>query len=682
MVRNIRRDALLIILAIVSWIFLTAYTLQVSLDYDTSNLTHVFTGGKVLVKNIFLTSFFLFVFLLFRGIYTKTVSDSLEKSIWPSDFINAGCFTLHLIILVFEHLVVPPFELKLWLNIINNFNILVETIFCANCFYYFKTLILHRKTKRVNNIWNIFEFSIYISMSLSFLNVNLDQIPTIIGLSVFGIITLYLSTQMKWVAYQKRANKIKYAIRFSVFLVTLILVLQNIFFESVRYGDSASHLLVIDSAHKFFILAASVFVMFYCISSILILLFHLPTSSVFDQKINETYNFKQLTKNLPNQQNSDEILTLLLQTCISTTKANAGWIYRKDTTLPFLISEMEVNEAKTLTPILQKITSSYNAYLPKTKLLGGVFKKLNIKSLLHKQILVNNKELAFITLIKDVENGFDFDIQELVDSYIHQTSTVIENQLFLEKALENERYREEKKIAQDVKFKLLDKELVIKGQLDCHIFFESTDMVGGDFFDSFRFKDGSSLVVLGDVSGHGTSAAFNMSQLNGVFHSIVNFFDSKESIPERMNTILNKCLSQNSFVSLSFFFIDAQMTTITHTRCGHNPAIIKRASNVELLTPKGIGLGILDKKQFDKITETIQIPIHKGDSLICYTDGITETVNEENEQFGEKKLVDLITNYSSDLSALEQCSKICETVNLFRNNAKPKDDSTCLIIKF
>lgn len=683
MVKNLRLDIVFILLALLSWIFLTTYTLQVSLNSNAYDLENVFPLGKMLVKNLFLISFFLFVFLLFRRIYTKTIYESLDKSTWPADFVNASCLGLHVIILVFEHLITPPIDFKLWLNIINNFNILVETVFCANCFYYFKNLILHRKTKKLENTWNVYEVMIYTSIALSFLNVNIDQLFTIIGLCIFGAVALYLSTQMKWVAYQGRKDKIKYILRFSIFLVTLTLVLQNIFFESLRYGDSASHLLVIDSAHKFFVLAASAFVMFYCISSTLILLFNLPTSSVFEEKMLETYNFKQLTKIPGDKETTGELFKLLLNSCLSTTRSTSGWIewISKEQKEP-VSHKISPELLKKLTLVLENISSKTELSLPKTSDLGGIFDDLNARSIVVKPIIVNEKIIAKIGLIKDVAYGFDLDTHEILDSYIQQTSTTLENRVYLNKALENERYREEQKIAHAVKLKLLDKELVLKDKIEYSIYFESTDMVGGDFFDSFEFRDGTFLVALGDVSGHGTSAAFNMSQLNGIFHSVVNFNSDRDGIPAEMNRVLNKCLAKNSFVSLSFFFIDPKKQIITHSRCGHNPAIFKQEDKAVILNPAGIGLGILEMEQFKTITESIKVEYKKGDELICYTDGVTETVNEQMEQYSEENLIELVANLDSRETTDNQLNTIRKSVNDFRNNAKPKDDSTCLIIKF
>lgn len=682
MVKNLRQDVVFLLLAIFSWIFLTAYTLQVSANFSDYDLENVLPGGKILVKNLFLSSFFFFVFLLFKQIYSKTIYESLDKSTWPADFVNASCLGLHVIILIFEHLVEPPINFKLWLNILNNFNILVETVFCANCFYYFKNLILHRKIKQTETIWKIYEVMIYASMALSFLNVNLDQLYTIIGLSIFGLTALYLSTQMKWVAYQERKEKIKYILRFSIFLVTLALVLQNIFFESIRYGDTASHLLIIDSAHKFFVLAASAFVMFYCISSTLILLFNLPTSSVFEEKMLETYNFKQLAKIPDSNESTDELFKLLLTSCLSITRATGGWIEWIAEEKEPLSHNIPPSVLQKLVIVLQNISTKENLSLPKTTELGGIFDDLKASSVVLKPLIVNENIVAKIGLIKDVEYGFDLDTQEVLDSYIQQTSTTLENRIYLSKALENERYREEQKIANAVKLKLLDKELVIKDKIEYSVYFESTDMVGGDFFDSFEFTDGTFLVVLGDVSGHGTGAAFNMSQLNGIFHSVVNFNSTKEGIPEEMNRVLNKCLAQNSFVSLSYFFINPKTQTITHSRCGHNPALFKTKNKVNIINPAGIGLGILANEQFNNITETIKIKYTKGDELICYTDGITETVNDSMEQYTEEKLVTLVEELDTSQSTDDQLKLIRKSINKFRNNAKPKDDSTCMIIKF
>lgn len=689
MKRSIRLDTLYITLATASWLLLTVYTLQLTAPNWAPILDNVFSTGKVFVKNIFLSGFFLFIFLFFKDQNKKNSKNSIDSLVWPAMTINAICLSFHVTLRVLEHYVESPFELTIWLNLINNFNILASTIFCANCFYFFRRLILYQKNLTVDYVWRVFEYMIYISIVFTFINVNLDQFLTFFSLGLYAAIALFLSLQMKWVAFLNRNEKLTAIIRFSVFSVTLCLLLQNMFFESIRYGDEANRLLVIDSAHKFFVLSTFTFVLFYCISSILILLFNLPTSSAFEQKLQDNKNFKKLSQKLVANGSNDDTLKTLLDACLSSSFSTQGWIelFKSDSSKSkFLTEGLKKSEILKIQHCALGNGQNYHLkkiYLPKAQSLTKETLVANQDSLsvLIQPIIANHRVIGNIGIARGIEDGFDNDILELIDSYVSQASLTLENQVLLKKAIEHQRFLEEKKIAHSVKEKLLRKDLPLGPNIEYTLFSDSSDHVGGDYYDCAQISENKYLLVIADVSGHGTSAAFHMSQLKGIFHALAVPQSISSDLPAQMNKTLGYCLEKKSFVSMSFFFIDTDLQLIEHYRCGHNPSFLKKGGEVIKLNPGGIGLGIVEQNSFESLTEVEMIHYQPGDYLLCYTDGLTESINKEGEHFGVDRMEEMLAKRSFR-SSKDLIGQVKESVELFRGNSENSDDTTCIGIKF
>ena len=123
MSRFIRLDVFLILFASISWITLTIFTIQLASPEWSEPLDAFFHGDKILVKNLFLSVFFLSVYLFFND-YTDKVEKARDLE-WNVMATNLVCLFFHLIILYLEHYVKSPISLPVWLNFLNNFNILI-----------------------------------------------------------------------------------------------------------------------------------------------------------------------------------------------------------------------------------------------------------------------------------------------------------------------------------------------------------------------------------------------------------------------------------------------------------------------------------------------------------------------------------------------------------------------------
>src|SRR5690606_32761359 len=136
-------------------------------------------------------------------------------------------------------------------------------------------------------------------------------------------------------------------------------------------------------------------------------------------------------------------------------------------------------------------------------------------------IRVNKALIGNIFLFKEVKDGFNKEMINIISTFVGQACISVENHRLLKEAIKNERYKEEREIAQRVQRSLLPSTLHHNGCFEISGISEAADEVGGDYYETFKFSDDRFALIIGDVSGKGTSAAFNMSQMKGVFHSLV-----------------------------------------------------------------------------------------------------------------------------------------------------------------
>jgi serine phosphatase RsbU (regulator of sigma subunit) len=206
--------------------------------------------------------------------------------------------------------------------------------------------------------------------------------------------------------------------------------------------------------------------------------------------------------------------------------------------------------------------------------------------------------------------------------------------------------------------------------------------VGGDYYDFFNQKTNSIGLVIGDVSGKGTSAAFYMAETKGIIQSLSSTYSSPKEILKSTNKILYNSLERKSFISLIVATINTRKKELIFSRAGHSPVVYYNAASGETskLEPAGLAVGLDSGKNFDRILEEQTLKYGKGDVFVFYTDGLTEARSIENEEFGEERLCESVRKYGH-LNAQEMDEKIIDDIMEFLHGTKLQDDLTMIILK-
>ncbi len=205
---------------------------------------------------------------------------------------------------------------------------------------------------------------------------------------------------------------------------------------------------------------------------------------------------------------------------------------------------------------------------------------------------------------------------------------------------------------------------------------------GGDLYDFIPMSDGKLGVVVADVSGKGVPAALYMTLTKGLLVSIAEECDDPGEILCAVNKHLYEVCKRKMFVTLFFAIIDPVTKTMSFARAGHNPPVLRRQLEqaTKLLQPAGIGLGLNSGKTFDRILKVEQIQLQPNDALILYSDGITEAMNEWQEEYGEERLMKA-TAITDGMQAEETLSALLADVSFFLGKTAPQDDQTLVVIR-
>jgi serine phosphatase RsbU (regulator of sigma subunit) len=272
---------------------------------------------------------------------------------------------------------------------------------------------------------------------------------------------------------------------------------------------------------------------------------------------------------------------------------------------------------------------------------------------------------------------------KIVSTFANQAGISIENFRLLEEALQSERYKEELKIAKTVQKSLLPQVLDQHDDFELAAFSESADEVGGDYYDTLRASDTQSALIVADVSGKGTTAAFHMSQMKGIFHSLAQNCIQPEEFMIRSNQALANCLERGSFISATFFIINTEEKKVNYSRAGHCPVLYFSASRntAEYLKDKGVALGMVRNKGYEKFIEAHAFGYQPNDIMVLYTDGITEAKNAKGDEYGYDRLLETLLEVK-DRSAREIQEHLINRLYEFTGTENINDDYTTMIVKF
>ena len=248
---------------------------------------------------------------------------------------------------------------------------------------------------------------------------------------------------------------------------------------------------------------------------------------------------------------------------------------------------------------------------------------------------------------------------------------------------EKERLEKEIEIAREVQTHLFPRELPRIPGLQVAGTCLPARSVSGDYYDFIPYGDRRLDILIADISGKGISAALLMASLQSSFRSHVIHqslaANASNGISEAVSTLnhqLYRHTSADKFATLVLARIDVQDLSLTYCNAGHNPPLLVSNDSVSRLSKGGIVAGIFANPEY----EEERIPLHEGDILTFYTDGVVEAENPQGDQFGEEQLEELVQT-NAFLTADDIRALILDEVSDWMEGREQRDDITVVTLK-
>jgi len=558
--------------------------------------------------------------------------------------------------------------------------------FLLMAFTVWKRLILYQKSKWLLRLWAFFEVGILLTLLYNSFKIPLVEWVYATLLSIFVVVGLVLSGNMKWVAYLNFRQKWTSLL---LLLLTIFYLLYFVFTNSSLAADiHAAHSTFTDYRIHIFILSLIVFVTIYSVFSFLVILFNLPTTSVFEQKLEEVVNFQRISQSIQTEQSEDSVYNILLETSVSTVFADAAWLEINSSKSKIFTYKIKETEAHDIIEHLKShnVKGVLDQGSDKTRNLSkhlASLKGSRFRSILAFPIYVKGDNIGTLALLKELPEGFNKEMTKIVSTFANQAGISVENFRLMEEALQNERYKEELKIAKTVQKSLLPEVLEKDDDFEIAAFSESADEVGGDYYDTTRINDHLVSIIIADVSGKGTTAAFHMSQMKGIFHSLAQQQIEPDEFMIRANQALIYCLERGSFISATYFVINTKTKKIRYARAGHCPVLyfcaVKKSH--EYFKDRGIALGMVRNKSYSNFIQACEFEYKPNDLMVLYTDGITEAKDNKGDEFGYDRLAQVVDE-AKDQTPKEIQDHLIKKLYAFSGTENINDDYTTMIVKF
>ena len=184
-------------------------------------------------------------------------------------------------------------------------------------------------------------------------------------------------------------------------------------------------------------------------------------------------------------------------------------------------------------------------------------------------------------------------------------------------------------------------------------------------------------VSIADVSGKGPGAALLMANLQASLHALVAGAMGISDMVGRINHLIHQNTDLDKYITFFYGQLDLRGHTFTYCNAGHNPPYkVSRDGRAIELMAGGIVLGMMDGLHFETATTVLK----PGDLIVMYTDGITEAVNAEDEEFGEARVLELVRK-SQDRTAQQLVDDLVSSVKTYFGNAPQADDITVVVIR-
>ncbi len=267
-------------------------------------------------------------------------------------------------------------------------------------------------------------------------------------------------------------------------------------------------------------------------------------------------------------------------------------------------------------------------------------------------------------------------------SIAEQSAFALYNAIIYSMANEKKRLDHDLEIARDIQRILLPAEAPAINGFQISGINVPARQVSGDYFDYIRVDEGRLGVAIADVSGKGVPASLIMAICRSVLRAEAAGNPSPADVLRKVNRQLYPDIKEDMFISMAYLILDHERDGVTLARGGHDaPLLYKRQlQSVTPIKSPGMVLGIDSGNVFDRLTADFAVPLERDDCLVLYTDGVTEALNTEGDEFGLERTIEAVRASVTD-GAQAIVKRVIDDVRNFTGSNPQNDDITLIAIR-
>jgi sigma-B regulation protein RsbU (phosphoserine phosphatase) len=267
-------------------------------------------------------------------------------------------------------------------------------------------------------------------------------------------------------------------------------------------------------------------------------------------------------------------------------------------------------------------------------------------------------------------------------SIAEQSAFALYNAIIYSMANEKKRLDHDLEIARDIQRILLPSEAPAINGFEISGLNVPARQVSGDYFDYIHVDQERLGVAIADVSGKGVPASLIMAICRSVLRAEASGNPSPADVLRKVNRQLYPDIKEDMFISMAYLVLDHQNDSVTLARAGHDSPLWyqRQSQTVTPVKSPGMVVGIDSGSVFDRLTVDFPVPLERDDCLVLYTDGLTETLNPEGDEFGVDRMMQSV-RASANAGAQAIVKRIIEDVREFTGSVPQNDDMTLIAIR-
>lgn len=317
-----------------------------------------------------------------------------------------------------------------------------------------------------------------------------------------------------------------------------------------------------------------------------------------------------------------------------------------------------------------------------------VSKKQRDENIMHEKhivlavpMLVKEEVIGVIAVGKKRSGkGFSQEDIDLLMTVASQAAIAFENARLHESEVQKQKMEDSLALARRIQQGLLPKSPPVVHGLDVSGVSLPAEIVGGDFYDLIRLSPTRLLVVVGDVSGKGMSAALYMSKIQGMMQLAAHSFTTPKEMLIHVNRHIFEGMERNTYVTMVLALFDTEERVVHICRAGHTKPLMVTAASTSFISSKGLGIGLTHSSTFEKCIDEVTIPLQESSSFVFFSDGLNEAINSKREEFGTEVLCNVVNVFRTFPSQTIQ-DNLVQAVSEFRGDSALFDDLTIVVVK-